>query len=87
MGFSSQVQQPATGHSSGKGGASQPQQPNYSVMQNQSSGKGGQQGQVTYPSTSGQQQMGMPNQYSNTVGQWDNAQIQPNRPSGKGKGA
>ena len=48
-------------------------------------GKGGVQ---TNSATSGQPRAGMPNQYSNTVGQWDNAQIQPQQPqrSGKGKG-
>lgn len=48
-------------------------------------GKGGAQ---TNSATSGQPRAGMPNQYSNTVGQWDNAQIQPQQPSygGKGKG-
>ena len=97
MGFSSVVQNSPIGQvgplsrPSGKNGfadSQPPQQPTYSAMPQQSSGKGGQQGQVTYPVTSGQQQMGMPNQYSNTVGQWDNAQIQPMRQSGgKGKGA
>ena len=37
--------------------------------------------------TSGQPRMGQANPYPNTVGQWDNAQIQPVRQqSGKGKG-
>ena len=42
----------------------------------------------TYSPTSGQPTMGSPNQYTNTVGQWDNASImpQPTRRSGKGKG-
>ena len=39
---------------------------------NQPQGKGG---QITYPSQSGQPQMGQPNNYSNTVGPWDNASI------------
>ena len=47
------------------------------------SGKGG---QITFPSQSGQPQMGRPNAYSNTVGPWDNASIQPRTQSGKGKG-
>ena len=52
---------------------------------NQPSGKGG--NQVTFPGQGGQPRAGMPNQYSNTVGQWDNASIQPMRRSGgKGKG-
>jgi hypothetical protein len=47
-------------------------------------GKGGRQ---TNSATSGQPRAGMPNQYSNTVGQWDNAQIQqPQSGGGKGKG-
>lgn len=37
--------------------------------------------------TSGQPRMGRRNMYPNTVGQWDNAQIQPIRQQGKGKGA
>lgn len=51
-------------------------------------GKGG---RVTYPGQSGQPQYGQPNQYSNTVGPWDNATIGNQQPqtfgSGKGKGA
>jgi hypothetical protein len=47
-------------------------------------GKGGVQ---TNSATSGQPRMGQQNQYSNTVGQWDNTQIQPVRQQGKGKGA
>ena len=51
-------------------------------------GKGG---QMTLSSQSGQPQMGQPNQYSNTVGPWDNASIGNQNPrafgSGKGKGA
>ena len=48
-------------------------------------GKGGRQ---TNSATSGQPTMGAPNQYPNTVGQWDNSQIQPLQPKrgGKGKG-
>jgi hypothetical protein len=48
-------------------------------------GKGGRQ---TNSATSGQPRMGMQNQYSNTVGQWDNSQIQalPAKSGGKGKG-
>ena len=46
-------------------------------------GKGGAQ---TNSATSGQPQMGAPNQYRNTVGQWDNTQIQPVQQHGKGKG-
>ena len=58
-----------------------PQQPQY---QQQSMGKGG---NVTNSSTSGQPRMGQPNQYPNTVGQWDNAHIQSSQSGGgKGKG-
>lgn len=49
-------------------------------------GKGGVQ---TNSATSGQPTMGAPNQYSNTVGQWDNTQQQTQQPQfggGKGKG-
>lgn len=48
-------------------------------------GKGGAQ---TNSATSGQPTIGSPNQYSNTVGQWDNTQIQPvqRQQSSKGKG-
>lgn len=35
----------------------------------------GKNGSITYPAQSGQPQMGQPNQYSNTVGPWDNAAI------------
>ena len=55
-----------------------------------SSGKGGktqgQQGVVTYPSTSGQQKMGSPNPYPNTIGMGDNQGNQPMPRSGGGKG-
>ena len=49
----------------------------------QPSGKGN---SVTFPSQGGQPRMGRPNNYSNTVGPWDNASIQPQTQSGKGKG-
>jgi len=49
---------------------------------NQPMGKGG----YSNSATSGQPRMGQQNQYSNTVGQWDNTQIQPTHQSGKGKG-
>lgn len=55
-------------------------------------GKGGQQvqgmqGASTNSATSGQPNIGSQNPYSNTVGQWDNAQITPVGRQGKGKGA
>jgi hypothetical protein len=49
-------------------------------------GKGG---SVTLPGQGGQPKMGQPNMYPNTVGQWDNASIQPQQSrnsGGKGKG-
>jgi hypothetical protein len=93
-GFASQVQQPQTG-GGGKGQAPTPQaetQPTPVGSQQQQyqqppqpMGKGGAQ---TNSATSGQPRMGQENQYSNTVGQWDNSQIQPvQRQGGKGKGA
>lgn len=48
-------------------------------------GKGG---SVTLPGQGGQPKMGQPNPYPNTVGQWDNASIQPQQSrnrGGKGK--
>ena len=52
--------------------------------QPQPSGKGGR--NVTMPGQGGQPRMGMPNAYSNTIQPWDNASIQPQKQSGKGKG-
>jgi len=52
----------------------------------QAQGKGG---SVTLPGQGGQPKMGQPNNYPNTVGQWDNASIQPQQSrnsGGKGKG-
>ena len=52
----------------------------------QAAGKGS---SVTYPGQGGQPKMGQPNMYPNTVGQWDNASIQPQQSrnrGGKGKG-
>ena len=43
-------------------------------------------GSSTNSATSGQPRMGLPNNYANTVGGWDNASIQPQRSGGKGKG-
>ena len=50
-------------------------------------GPQGMQGASTNSATSGQPMIGAPNQYSNTVGQWDNTQIKPTAQGGKGKGA
>jgi hypothetical protein len=53
-------------------------------MTQQPMGKGG---NVTFPGQGGQPRFGRPNNYSNTVGPWDNASIQPRQTqSGKGKG-
>ncbi len=86
-GFTAQVQQPTNRPSGGKGIASQVDQVSdnqYQPQAPQPMAKGG-----NYQSnvTSGQPRMGQPNQYPNTIGQWDNAQIQPVRQQGKGKGA
>ena len=88
-GFSSQVQQPQTSQPSNGGGKGAAQatdfaQPTQQYQQPpQPMGKGGRQ---TNSATSGQPRMGMENQYSNTVGQWDNSQIQPLQPKSGGKG-
>ena len=42
-------------------------------------------GSVTFPGMSGQPKVGSPNQYTNTVSQWDNqTQIDPTKMIGKG---
>jgi hypothetical protein len=79
-GFSAQVQQGQTS-GGGKLGQSQgpkPESANAPQMQ-------GANGVITNTATSDQPSMGAPNQYTNTVGQWDNSQIQPVS-HGKGKG-
>lgn len=89
----SQVAQPMS-QSGGKGMA-QPAQstPNPSDITVPDGGTSGQPmgkgSRVTYPGSGGQPKMGVPNSYSNTVGQWDNASIQPQQShfgGGKGKG-
>jgi hypothetical protein len=75
----------------GKGFASPSQQnpvdaPAVQQQIQQGTGKGS---SVTYPGQGGQPKMGQPNMYPNTVGQWDNASIQPQQSrnrGGKGKG-
>lgn len=57
---------------------------------NNMSGSSGKSGRITFPGHRGQPRVGQPNQYSNTVGPWDNASIgtqSPLQQSGKGKGA
>ena len=88
MGFGVQNQSGQTG---GKVASNQSAAPQNPIGAQSPQGKGGgmsQNGNITTPSASGQPQMGMPNQYSNTVGQWDNApQItMPSQNVGKGKG-
>ena len=59
---------------------------NQRPQQSQLTGKGA---GTTSAATSGQPRMGQPNMYPNTVGQWDNASIQPQQSrnsGGKGKG-
>lgn len=88
-------QSPNQGGGKGQQMSFPPQQPQQTVdasmttptiMPNQSqpSGKGGR--NVTMPGQGGQPRMGMPNAYSNTIQPWDNASIQPQKQSGKGKG-
>lgn len=69
---------PNTTQPAGKGGmsAAQPATP---------AAKGG--SNVTYPSQSGQPQMGVPNKYANTVQPIDNTNIQPGMGAMKGKGS
>jgi len=65
---------------SGKGIASAPS--SYAQVSNQETSQ-------TPLAQGGQPRMGQPNNYSNTVGQWDNASIQPQQSrnrGGKGKG-
>ena len=90
MGMPSASVQPGT-QPQGKGFATPQPSANADVagpasISGQAQGKGG---QTTNAATSGQPQMGMPNMYPNTVGQWDNASIQPQQSQnrgGKGKG-
>ena len=91
-----QVAQPMTQQSQGKGAQSSQPAQQVAAPEDMTSVMGGQNGQaqpmgkggrVTFPSQGGQPQMGRPNNYSNTVGGWDNASIQPRQTqSGKGKG-
>jgi len=82
-GFSAQVQQPTNPPQAGGKGIAQQVEQVQQPAAPQPMAKGG-----NYQSnaTSGQPRMGQQNPYPNTVGQWDNAQIQPVRQQGKGKG-
>jgi len=86
-GFSAQVQEP-TNQAGGKGIGNQiaevsdaQYRPQQAAPQPMAKG-----GNYQSNATSGQPRMGQQNPYPNTVGQWDNAQIQPVRQQGKGKG-
>jgi hypothetical protein len=74
-GFTAQVQQ---GQTSGGGKFDQLNKPKPQDATNPIQGANG---VVTNSATSGQPMMGAPNDYSNTVGQWDNATQQPNQPN------
>ena len=91
MGQISQIQIPQNGQPQGKMGPMQRVAQQAQPPQTQSDGisrPSGKGGQVTYPGQSGQPQIGQPNNYSNTVGPWDNANIGTQNPfRGKGKGA
>jgi hypothetical protein len=63
-----------------------PASQNQTSPMTQSKGKSG---STTNSATSGQPAFGQPNRYPNTIGQWDNASIQPQQSrnrGGKGKG-
>lgn len=84
----SQVQAPQTGQ--GKGAPVQNAVQQAAPPQGQSDGISrptGKGGAITYPGQDGQPRVGQPNNYSNTVGPWDNATIGTQNPAGKGKGA
>ena len=70
-------QQPFQGKGSMPQNMQMPQQ-----QPQQQFGKGG----TTNSATSGQPRMGISNPYPNTIQPWDNASIQPQTQSGKGKG-
>lgn len=98
----SQIQAPQTSQPMGKSGQVQnkmaqipeqsPELMSTQVMPPQGQSDGisrpmGKGGRITYPGQTGQPRMGQPNQYSNTVGPWDNATIgvgSPFQTSGKG---
>ena len=94
MGFAAQVQKAQTSGGKGQSPATFSQTPdsvaNQSVslpaQQNSPQGKGASGQRYTYSPTSGQPSMGSPNQYTNTVGQWDNASVMPQPVQQRGKG-
>jgi hypothetical protein len=88
MGYSAQVQQSPTQNSGKAGSQQQITDATKQAVSNvtdavQPQGKGG---NYSMSATSGQPQMGAPNQYPNTVGMGDNMQQQPNQAQAKGKG-
>jgi hypothetical protein len=95
--FSAQVQSPQT--TSGKGGSPSslpddsrvlkinPAQMDTSTNVDPNAPTPIGKGSSTNSATSGQPRMGQPNNYTNTIGGWDNASIQPQRFGGKGKGS
>ncbi len=87
-GFSAQVQQPTNPPESGGGkGIASSADEMYNAQYNPAPQPMAKGGNYQSNATSGQPRMGRRNMYPNTVGQWDNAQIQPVRQQGKGKGA
>ena len=88
MGYSAQVQQSPNQNSGKAGSQQQMTDATRQAVGNvtdavQPQGKGG---NYSMSATSGQPQMGAPNQYPNTIGIGDNTQIQPNKAQAKGKG-
>lgn len=87
----SQVQAPQTNQYQGKGAPIQNTMQQAPTPQGQMDGIDrpiGKGGSMTYPGSGRQPRMGQPNNYSNTVGPWDNATIGTQSPfRGKGKGA
>jgi hypothetical protein len=88
MGYSAQVQQSPNQNSGKAGSQQQITDATKQAVGNvtdavQPQGKGG---NYSMSATSGQPQMGAPNQYPNTIGMKDNMQIQPNQAQAKGKG-
>jgi hypothetical protein len=88
MGYSAQVQQSPTQNFGKAGSQQQITDATKQAVSNvtdavQPQGKGG---NYSMSATSGQPQMGAPNQYPNTIGMGDNMQQQPNQAQAKGKG-
>ena len=89
-GFSAQVQQGQTSGGGKMGPMGQAINQATQQVQDDTNPIQGANGVVTNSATSGQPMMGAANEYSNTVGQWDNAVQQPKQSmpqADKGKGA